>query len=82
MAEGFAQALGEITYELSNVKDLHALYDTEEMDTVVIQLYSHVMHFLCFSMKWCMKFGSIGKFPLLFPTNSLTSFHAVIYFRR
>lgn len=62
MAEGFATALDQITFELSNTKDLHALYDTEEMTTVVISLYSHVMKFLCASMKWCMEEGPFGKF--------------------
>ncbi|KAF4630948.1 hypothetical protein G7Y89_g7190 [Cudoniella acicularis] len=62
MAEGFATALDQITSELSNIRDLHALYDTNEMTTAVVNLYSHVMKFICASMKWCMDEGPIGRF--------------------
>jgi hypothetical protein len=75
MAEGFARALEEISSELSNVKDLQGLYSTEEMELAIIQLYDHVMRFLCASMRWCMKEGSIGKFQemifFLFATTLL-----------
>jgi hypothetical protein len=61
MAEGFATALDQIAFELSHAKGLHALYNTPEMTTAVINLYSHVLKFLCASMKWCMDQGPFGK---------------------
>jgi hypothetical protein len=58
MAEGFARAMAEIGVELINAKDLQALYNTDEMLRAVVALYTHVMRFLLFSMKWCKKYGS------------------------
>ncbi|MCJ1309495.1 hypothetical protein MMC25_003155 [Agyrium rufum] len=62
MAEGFARALLEIGQELGNAKDLQALYDTPEMGSLVISLYSHILKFLCFSMKWIKGCGSAKRF--------------------
>jgi len=70
MAEGFATALDQIAFEISNAKDLHALYDTPEMTTAVISLYSHVLKFLCASMKWCMDQGPFGEFIILYSCHS------------
>ena len=61
MAEGFTRALAEIGQELATAKNLQALYETEEMSSVVISLYSHVLSFLQFSMKWIKSFGKTSK---------------------
>ena len=61
MAEGFARAMEEISFELANAKDYQALFNTDEMKSIVIPLYSHVMNFLCLSMRWCKKWGSTRK---------------------
>jgi hypothetical protein len=64
MAEGFARAMVEISFELANVQSFQALFNTEEMKAIVVPLYTHVMKFLCLSMRWCKKYGSTGKLNL------------------